>query len=421
MPRKENMKVMKTRRGNNEGSIYQRADGKWVAQVMLGYNENGKPKRKSLYGNSRSEVARKMSSVVNDVYVHGYTCTEAKSDPVKLLMQEWLYTYKRATISPRTYEGCTRRARLHVYPKFGEHLPEQVHSEMIQKHINELYDKGMALDSVKKIRQLMSQFFQYLVDNLRILNENPVNRTKIHTKNRKDISEIEDDYIALTTEQRIQIYRILDEHPTLKPIVLVMMLAGLRIGEVMALKWRNVNLIDGVLHITEATTVIPKVDKEGIVISRRTTISNTKTCASVRSVKIPPQLVEALKEWKAIRSALQEKKGISFVNHDSLVFSTDEGALRTYSGLRTILDRFLKKHGLDKHGITFHKFRHTFATMLFEAGVNPRVVQLLMGHKDVETTLAIYTHVSTAMFDHAAADLSGMVEKYSAAVVTIPA
>ena len=417
MPRKKNETASKTRRGNNEGSIYQRADGKWVAQVMLGYNENGKPKRKSLYGNSRSEVARKMSSVVSDVYVNGYTCTEAKSEPVKLLMQEWLYTYKRATITPRTYEGCTRRARLHIYPKFGELLPDNVHSEMIQRHINELYDGGMALDSVKKIRQLMSQFFQYLVDNLRILSENPVNKTKIHAKSRKDISEVEDDYIALTTEQRIQNYRILDEHPTLKPIILVMMLAGLRIGEVLALKWRSVNLTDGVLHITEAATVIPKVDQEGTVLSRRTTISNTKTCASVRSVKMPPQLIEALKEWKNIRTALQEKTETGFVNHESLVFSTDEGTLRTYSGLRTILDRFLKKHQMDKQRITFHKFRHTFATMLFEAGVNPRVVQLLMGHKDVETTLAIYTHVSTAMFDHAADNLDGMFREYSAAAV----
>ena len=189
----------------------------------------------------------------------------------------------------------------------------------------------------------------------------------------------------------------------------------------MALKWRNVNLIDSILNITEATTVIPKVDKEGIVLSRRTTISNTKTCASVRSVKIPPQLVEALKEWKAIRSALQEKKGISLVNHDALVFSTDEGTLRTYSGLRTILNRFLKKHQMDKLNIHFHTFRHTFATMLFEAGTNPRVVQLLMGHKDVETTLAIYTHVSTAMFDHAATNLGGMFAEYSTAAVTIPA
>ena len=421
MPRKENMKTMKSRRGNNEGSIYQRADGKWVAQVMLGYNDDGKPKRKSLYGNSRSEVARKMSSVVNEVYVNGYTCTEAKSDTIKTLMQEWLYTYKRATIAPRTYESCTRRARLHIYPKFGELLPDQVHSEKIQKHINELFDNGMALDSVKKIRQLMSQFFQYLVDNLKILSDNPVVKTKIHTKFRKDISENEDDYIALPKECRGQMVQALEQHPTLKPIVLIMMFAGMRIGEVLALKWRNVNLDDGVLHIGEAVTVVPKIDMEGNVLSRRTTISNTKTCASVRSVPMPQNLTNALKEWKEIRTVMQDKTGISFVNHDSLVFSTDDGTLRTYSGLRTILNRFLKKHHMDNLNVHFHTFRHTFATMLFEAGTNPRVVQLLMGHKDVETTLAIYTHVGTAMFDQAADTLGGMFMEYSASPVSVTA
>ena len=357
------MKTMKTRRGNNEGSIYQRADGKWIAQVILGYNENGKPKRKSLYGNSRTEVARKMSSFTNDVYVNGYTSTEACTDPIRELMQEWLYTYKRATIAPRTYEACMRRAKLHVYPKFGEFLPHQVHPEMVQKHINALYDSGMALDTVKKIRQTMSQFFQYLVDNLKVISDNPVTKTKIHTKHRKDISDDEDDYIAIPKELRGQLLQLLEQHPTLKPIILVMMFAGARIGEVLALKWRNVNLTDGFLHIAEATTVIPKVDAEGNVLSRRTTISNTKTCASVRSVPMPKNLTDALKEWKELRTALQEKTGISFVNHDSLVFSTDEGTLRTYSGLRTILNRFLKKHGLDKESITFHTFRHPYGML----------------------------------------------------------
>ena len=123
---------------------------------------------------------------------------------------------------------------------------------------------------------------------------------------------------------------------------------------------------------------------------------------------MPQNLIDALNEWKEIRTVLQKKTGIKFVNHDSLVFSTDEGTLRTYSGLRTILDRFLRKHGLEKERITFHVFRHTFATMLFEVGVNPRIVQLLMGHKDVETTLSIYTHVATEMFDVSTAKLNGI-------------
>ncbi|MDR3344720.1 MAG: site-specific integrase [Oscillospiraceae bacterium] len=340
----------------------------------------------------------------------------ASKTRISVLMQDWLYTYKRATIAPRTYESCARRVRLHVYPAFGDHFPGNISCEMVQKHINKLYDSGMALDSVKKVRQTMSQFFQYLVDNLKILTDNPVVKTKIHTKTRKDISEDEDDYIALPKEDRIRMIKALEEHQTLKPIVLSMMLAGMRIGEVLALKWRNVNLTDGILHIGEAVTVIPKVDEEGNVLSRRTTISNTKTCASVRSVPIPLNLTNALKEWKEIRTALQEKTGGNFVNHDSLVFSTDEGTLRTYNGLRTILNRFLRRHGMDKQHIHFHTFRHTFATMLFETGVNPRVVQLMMGHKDVETTLAIYTHVAVGMLDTAAEKLDGMLEELSAVV-----
>jgi len=196
--------------------------------------------------------------------------------------------------------------------------------------------------------------------------------------------------------------------------VLIMLFARMRVGEGLALRWRNVNLTDGVVHIGEAVTVIPKFDRDGNVISRRTTISNTKTCASVRSVPMPQPLTDALRKWKEQRTSMQEKASINFVNQDSLVFSTDEGTLRTYSGLRTILNRFLRRYGMDKANIHFHTFRHTFATMLFESGVNPRVVQLLMGHKDVETTLAIYTHVGVEMFTASTAKLDGMFREMTA-------
>jgi site-specific recombinase XerD len=76
---------------------------------------------------------------------------------------------------------------------------------------------------------------------------------------------------------------------------------------------------------------------------------------------------------------------------------------------------------MDKQNIHFHTFRHTFATMLFETGISPRVVQLLMGHRDVETALAIYTHVATEMFDAAASKLDGLFMEMSGASSERPA
>ena len=71
----------------------------------------------------------------------------------------------------------------------------------------------------------------------------------------------------------------------------------------------------------------------------------------------------------------------------SFVFANDDGSVRTYSGCRMIFDRFKKRHDLDKYCINFHGLRHTFSNMLFEMNENPKVIQQLLGHRDVKTTV----------------------------------
>ncbi|MFZ5987278.1 MAG: tyrosine-type recombinase/integrase, partial [Bacillota bacterium] len=115
---------------------------------------------------------------------------------------------------------------------------------------------------------------------------------------------------------------------------------------------------------------------------------------------------EALKEWQKLY--IQKFKASET---DNLVFPNREGKLRSYSGFRRQFGRFLEENGLQN--ITFHQFRHTFATMMLERGVNPRVVQEFLGHKDISTTLGIYTGVTSEVMKAAAdgADeaLRGMV------------
>ena len=77
----------------------------------------------------------------------------------------------------------------------------------------------------------------------------------------------------------------------------------------------------------------------------------------------------------------------------SLLFD-HENDLRSYSGTRRLLKRFNDKYGFSKYDIHFHTFRHTFATMLFEKKVNPKIIQFLLGHKSVKTTLEIYNNVN---------------------------
>lgn len=154
---------------------------------------------------------------------------------------------------------------------------------------------------------------------------------------------------------------------------------------------------------------MPTFDKEGKTIKRETVISNTKTSASIREVPLPSNLLKALEEWRKIRWIRERETEISFLKPTDLVFSNNSGKLRSYQGLRPMFNRLMKKHGLENYNLHFHTLRHTFSTMLFEAGENPKVVQMLLGHKDVTTTLKIYNSIDRSYFKQAVAKLDSII------------
>lgn len=107
-------------------------------------------------------------------------------------------------------------------------------------------------------------------------------------------------------------------------------------------------------------------------------------------------VVEELKLWREKQLNRQENDkevtgDISSMN--AFVFANDDGSVRTYSGTRKIFNRFLRRNKLDKYNIHFHGLRHTFSNMLFEMNENPKVIQQLLGHRDVKTTITVYNSV----------------------------
>ena len=141
-----------TRRGNNEGCISKRKDGNWVGVVTLGTDENGKRIRKSVYGKTKSEVTMKMLAVKADNPTIG--CSAIKNETFRTLMQEWLMTFKRPSVSPRTFERCLSNARNTLYPVFGEMKIDEITAPMLQRLFNKMISDGYALATVKKSKFL---------------------------------------------------------------------------------------------------------------------------------------------------------------------------------------------------------------------------------------------------------------------------
>ena len=387
----------KTRRANNEGSVFQRSDGRWGGALTMGYDENGKIIRKTIYGKTQAEVIKKLSEISGRMKSNSYELVE--NNNLETLMFEYLMTFKKSAVSPRTFEGNIRNFKLHIAPQIGKMKVYEIDNYAIQKLVNNLIEEGYSNDTIKKCKHLLNQFFEYAIDNKWIL----VNPTlKVKVKGKRNIYEEDNDekYKALPPEIRDKFLEALnkDEANFIKPLCICLMFSGLRIGEALALKWENVDFVNRTLKVEQAITQEPKFDSDGKVTSRVTIVGDTKTTCSVREIPIADIVVETLKQWREkqiLRQNTNKEVTGDLISRTSFIFANDDGSVRSYSGTKKIFDRFKKRNGLNKFNIHFHGLRHTFSNMLFELNENPKVIQQLLGHRDVKTTITVYNSVNS--------------------------
>ena len=388
--------VKRTRRANNEGSIFQRSDGRWGGALTMVYDENGKIIRKTIYGKSRAEVVKKLSEISGRMKSNSYDLVE--QNDLETLMFEYLMTFKKSAVSPRTFEGNIRNFKLHIAPLIGKMKVYEIDNYAIQKLVNNLMEQGYSNDTVKKCKHLLNQFFEYAIDNKWVL-VNPTLKVKVKGK-RKVYEEDDEKYKAMPPEIRDKFLDALnkDEANFIKPLCITLMFAGLRIGEALALKWKNIDFDNKTIKVERAITQVPKFDEQGNIKDRITVIGDTKTTCSVREIPVADIVIETLKQWKDKQNHRQQADPAVttiLTSPTSFVFANDDGSYRTYSGTRKIFDRFKRRNGLDKFNIHFHGLRHTFSNMLFEMNENPKVIQQLLGHRDVKTTITVYNSVNS--------------------------
>lgn len=384
------------RRSNNEGSIFQRkSDGKWVGSITVGHDEKGQQKKKTVYGNSQAEVAKKLMDISGRMKSYAYETLEKHT--FGELMNEWLMVFKKSAVTPRTFEGIIRNFKLHIEPQIGNMKVYEVDTFIVQKVLNNLIDQDYSVNTIKKNKHLISQFFEYAIDNKWVL-QNPTNRVQVRAKDKAQSKK--EKYKALPPEVRIKFLEALnrDEANFIKPLCICLMFCGLRIGEALALKWENVNFETKTLKVERAITQIPKFDNNGKVISRVTVIADTKTACSVREIPIADIVVETLQRWREKQIERQNTNPdvtADLTAKNAFIFANDDGSVRTYFGSRKIFDGWKKRHKLTNYNIHFHGLRHTFSNMLFEMNENPKVIQQLLGHRDVKTTITVYNSVDS--------------------------
>lgn len=389
----------RTRRGNGEGSIYQRSNGTWVAQVLLGYKPDGKPIRKSFSGKTRKEVAAKLSSATAQVF-QGAVLTQASAMTVEEFALYWL-SMKRLEVTSRTLAWNRNMLDSHIIPAIGAIPLADLTCVHVQAIINSMSSKGTyAHRTIKGVRDLMNQMIKFACRQ-KLLQSNPLECVVIPKQLRAAGGQSK----AIPIELRTAVLSAAQDDPIMKPIVTTFLLSGLRPSELLALIWDKIDLEQRLITVDQALTLEYDYDRTGTPQGRHSSVGPPKTDAGYRKILVPQAVVDVLKEWRVYLATVP--KGAELLTEHSAVFcSTVTGTFRTYNGFRSSYRHFLERHGLDSTKLSLHRFRHTYATTLLEMGINPRVVQKLLGHRDISTTLGTYSHVVNEVYENVAAGLN---------------
>jgi integrase len=376
---------------NGEGTIFQVQSGpkkgQYCAQIPIGKYPNGKPKRKSFYGKTRTEVKRKLGAYMEQ-HNRGIKVEVADHTNFGEYVLSFLELYKKPTLSLRTYEDYKKIINGHIIPKLGDYYLPDLDADAIQEFYLGLKNiknkETLAPATISKIHTIINQTLNNAIEK-RLISWNPDKITKRPpVKNRKG-EAMPDDSLDKFLDA---IDKLIDRW---KAIFYLLLGTGLREGEALALKWPDLHLEKEGEEYVDVSKSLSVTKAEGLKEK------SPKNKASNGQVPLPKMAVEALKQHKKSQLALAMKRGPKFQNktpdgHPIYVFASKAG---THTWPRNLARKYYEV--LDNAGIPrikLHSLRHTFATKLIEEGEDIRVVQELLRHADIRTTGNIYSHVT---------------------------
>ena len=383
------------RRGNNEGSVYKRKDGRWCAAVTTGYApDTGKPIRAYYYGDTRSEVVAKRDEALNQVKAGTYV--KPTKQTVGEWLKTWLDTYVAPTVRPKTWEGHEYRIRYHLQPDLGPIELRSLQTNQVQKMLNHKIKDGLSARTTELILiTLRMALKQALVEGLvtRDVSEH-VKKPKSLVNQKKSIR------VLTVAEMNAFVAEAMKDRWGW--LFAVMLGTGLRMGEVVALEWKSVDLKGSKITVAQGAVQTKTPDSK----KRVKLIQDPKTSAGVRTIPMTNDVAFAFKQWKKVQATEKLKLGETYVD-SGRVFTTSIGTPLLQRNIARKLERIAGKANIEH--VNPHALRHTFATRLLERGVHPKVVQELLGHKDVTLTLNTYSHVMPDIKQAAARSMDGML------------
>lgn len=365
---------MAKKRANGEGNIRKRKDGRWEGRYTAGRDvKTGKAIIKNVLGKTQAEVKEKLKQAIEENANVDYG--RAKSFTVGSWLEIWLEDYAKIKLRPSTYTTDMGLLKNHIQPQIG-HIPiSDLTTLDLQRFYRHLLDggrvdrvesrnkpKGLAPKTVRNIHQMICSAYNFAIDQ-RLVSKNPAQGCALPKIEHREMK-------TLTPEQLGAFFKEAKESGVYE-LYYLDLATGLRRGELLGLKWTDIDFQRGTMKIQRA-------------ISRqngKVTAVPLKTKNAYRTLPLSADVIGVL-------HAQKKRTGSS-----EWVFPSPNGTPMSPDSVLHMLQRVLKRAGLPR--IRFHDLRHTFATLALQNGVDVKTVSSMLGHYSAGFTLDTYAHVTT--------------------------
>ena len=374
---------MAKRRSNGEGSIVKNMRNGiqigWRASITIGTDDKGKLIRKQFTGKTQQDVKYKLQEYKKQMLMG--VLNEDKLT-VSDWFYSWLFDYRKQDLKPKSFQRYHGIYKNYIEnTDFGNIKLNDLRTTHLQRHYKKLLDNGVTPTTIRQINTNLKTCLNE-AERQGYIQKNWCKLVTLPKK--EDNKEVK----VLTKQEQEKFLEAIKGHE-LELLYIVALGTGLRIGEILGLKWSDIDFKNNELHVNRSLQKAAIYEDDKIV---RYEVQETtpKTKNSLRTIPVPQNIIKKLiahkKEQNEIILLLQEE-----YDNKNYVFCNKLGKpiedKRPGRNLKTILT------SISIEPIKFHALRHTYATRLFEAGIPPKTVQHLMGHSDIETTMNIYTHV----------------------------
>ncbi|MFA0815985.1 MAG: tyrosine-type recombinase/integrase [Anaerofustis sp.] len=350
-----------------------------------GKQPNGKPLKKEFYGTCEAD-ANKQKAEFQKIYNSGLNI-DIYFQLLAPSMKVWLQTDRMKDSSRERYTSVFNN-----YVEMSNISQLQIgkiNNLTLKAYYRALVKSGKSQSQIEMLNKLLKRFFNYCLEENAII-KNPCAGIRVSSYFRDDVlsvdddSDLIDDTVPVFDESEVKKIRAALEGNRLKALIYIALGTGARQGELLALRWKDIDMKDKTLRITKTLSKV-KIEESYEYI-----ITKPKTKKSVRTVPIPDSVIPVLQDWK-IKQTLEKIRSAELYEDNGLVFCTNTGRPVDRRNLLRAHGRILAHAGVEYK--KFHAYRHTYATELFNKGVSLKTVSSLLGHSSIKITADIYTFV----------------------------